>query len=47
MEGSVLDNVTASEMHFLCKRIKSVNITYASPQLITMCTSATLNDSIH
>jgi hypothetical protein len=36
MEGSVLTNVTASEMNFLGKRINFVNIAYASPQLITL-----------
>ena len=45
MEGSVLTNVTASEMNFLGKRINFFNTAYASSQLITLYMSETLNNN--
>jgi len=47
MEGSVLTNVTASEMNILGKSINFVNTACASPQLITLYMSETLDNSIH
>jgi len=47
MEGTVLTDVTASEMNFLGKRINFVNTACASPQLIMLYMSGTLIYSIH